>query len=262
MGAAVPSPHRWTAPAAWQAIDFIADLHLSADTPRTFEALAGHLLHTAADAVLLLGDVFEFWVGDDQRERPFERRCLALLAQAAQRRPLAFMAGNRDFLAGPALAAQCGWTVLPDPTLLQACGQRVLLSHGDALCLADTEYQCFRAQSRAKDWQHAFLALPLAQRLQQASAARAASQARKLASGHDPDLWADVDPQAALQWLDAAGADWLVHGHTHRPGVVALAPGRARHVLTDWDLDSVPDTPRGGVLRLTAGGLQHLPPAG
>lgn len=248
----------WVAPAGWTAIDFIADLHLSAAMPRTFDAFAAHLRHTTADAVLLLGDVFEFWVGDDQRERPFERELLALLAAQAPRRTLAFMAGNRDFLVGAEVQRVCGWRVLPDPTLLIACGRRLLLSHGDALCLADSEYQRFRALSRSPGWQREFLALPLAQRLRQATEARAASEARKRATGVDPELWADVDAAAAIAWLHASGAGDLIHGHTHRPGDAILAPGHARHVLSDWDLDQ---GRRAEVLRLTRDGLRRLPPA-
>lgn len=254
---ALPPTMHWAAPAHWQAIDVLSDLHLSAATPRTFDAFAAHLLHTPADAIVLLGDVFEFWVGDDQRDQPFERRCLDVLAQTARRRHLAFMAGNRDFLAGDALREACGWQVLGDPTLLQAFGRSWLLTHGDELCLADTEYQRFRALSRGDAWQRDFLAQPLSARLAQATAARAASEARKRETGIDPELWADVDPDAAAAWLRATGAATLVHGHTHRPGAEILAPGLDRQVLSDWDLDH---GKRAEVLRLSARGLERLPP--
>lgn len=254
----LPTPLQWTAPQGWRAIDFLSDLHLSAATPHTFDAFAAHLRHGPADAIVLLGDVFEFWVGDDQRHQPFERRCVALLTEAARRRPLAFMAGNRDFLAGPDLATACGWQVLPDPTRLSAFGHTLLLSHGDALCLADTDYQRFRALSRGDAWQRDFLARPLDERLAAASAARTASEARKRATGVDPELWADVDADAAVAWLRQADATTLVHGHTHRPGRHALAAGCTREVLSDWDLDHAQ---RAEVLRLTAAGLQRLPPA-
>ncbi len=261
MDAPVAAPSAWTAPEDWRAIDFISDLHLSAATPRTFDALAAHLRHTDADAVVLLGDLFEFWVGDDQCSQPFEQRCTAMLAEASGRLTLGFMPGNRDFLVGATLQRAIGWRVLADPTLLQACGQRLLLTHGDALCLADTEYQRFRGLSRGEDWQRDFLARPLGERLQQAAQARAASEARKRATGVDPELWADVDTPAALRWLHAAGADTLVHGHTHRPGTQALAPGITRHVLTDWDLDHGPGHARAGVLRLSRQGLSRQAPA-
>lgn len=261
MAVPAPTPSAWTAPEGWHAIEFLSDLHLCADTPRGLEALAAHLRHTDADAVVLLGDVFEFWVGDDQRSQPFELHCVGMLAEAARRLDLGFMPGNRDFLAGPALQQAIGWRTLADPTLLQAWGRRVLLTHGDALCLADTAYQRFRTLSRGPAWQRDFLAQPLAQRLHQAALARAESEARKRATGVDPALWADVDRPAALSWLQATGADTLVHGHTHRPATERLAPGVTRHVLTDWDLDHAGTAPRAGVLRLTRDGFARRPPA-
>ena len=252
----LPAVKRWTVPTHWQAIDLVSDLHLCAATPRTFSAFDAYLRRTTADAVVRVGDVFEFWVGDDQRDQPFERQCIRLLAETAARRHLAFMVGNRDFLAGPSLQAACGWAVLDDPTLVCAFGQRWLLSHGDALCLADTDYQRFRMQSRRTLWQSEFLSRPLSERLAQAKAARAASEARRQGSGLDPELWADVDPEAAIAWLRAAGATTLLHGHTHRPGSHPLAPGMERVVLSDWDLDH---GVRAEVLRWSAGGLERLP---
>jgi UDP-2,3-diacylglucosamine hydrolase len=138
---AAPAMAEFVAPPAWTCIDFVSDLHLAADMPQTFEAFAAYLRSTSADAVFILGDLFDAWVGDDARHEGFEAQCTALLAAAAQRRPLAFMVGNRDFLAGAAWVQACGMTALADPTLLVACGQRLLLTHGDALCLADMEYQ-------------------------------------------------------------------------------------------------------------------------
>ena len=239
---------------AWRCIDLISDVHLHADMPRTFEAWRHHLLHTPADAVLMLGDLFEVWVGDDQRGAGFEARCLQVLQAAARQRVLAFLPGNRDFLLGEAMLAASGLLRLADPTVLIAFGQRWLLSHGDALCLSDTAYQQFRQQVRAPAWQQAFLAQPLQVRQQQARAMRdasAAHQARQPAAG-----WADVDDLAAAAWLDAAAAPALIHGHTHRPASHALPGGRSRHVLGDWDFDATP--PRASALRLTSSGLTVL----
>ncbi len=253
----MPAAVRLDAPAAWQAIDFISDLHLDSGTPRSFDAFAAHLLHTEADAVFILGDLFEVWIGDDARGGEFEQRCIDVMLQASRQRRLFFMAGNRDFLVGAQMLDDCGVAPLADPTLLVAWGQRVLLSHGDALCLDDIDYQRFREHVRSVRWQADFLALPLAERAAQAAAIRAASQARKRGLP-DPALWADVDTAAALQWLADAGASELVHGHTHRPGTHALAAGRKRHVLSDWDLDG--DTPRAEVLRLTPAGFTRMSP--
>ncbi len=242
------------APAHWRLVDFISDLHLAQAPSPTFDAWAAYMRHTPADAVLILGDLFEAWVGDDARSEPFEAACLAVLADAAQRCGVGFMCGNRDFLVGDEALRACGALALPDPTLLHALGQRLLLSHGDLLCLDDVEYQRFRAQARAPAWRQTVLAMPLPQRRILARQMRDASQQRQQ---HDPTLaWADVDPAAALAWLAEAGSAHLVHGHTHRPGDVELAAGRWRHVLTDWDLAASP--PRAEVLRLSAAGLQRI----
>lgn len=259
-----PAPAHIQAAAGWRAIDFISDLHLTESMPRTFEAWAAHMVHTDADAVVLLGDVFEVWVGDEARHRPFERRCLEVLASTA-RRPQWMMVGNRDFLVGAEMRAACGLAVLPDPALLDAWGRRVLLSHGDALCLDDVDYQRFRALVRSQAWQADFLARSLDERTELAARIRAESESRK--RGGTPGApgqastganWADVDPALAVGWLRAHGARELVHGHTHRPGSGPLASGFTRHVLSDWDLDA--DVPRAEVLRLTREGFSRMAP--
>ncbi len=252
---ALPATFEFAAPRGWKAIDFIADLHLCEALPRTFQAWSAHLRHTAADAVFILGDLFEAWVGDDACTLPFERRCLDVLADAASHRTLAFMVGNRDFLLGGAMLRASGMTGLPDPTLLDAWGQRVLLSHGDALCLDDRPYQAFRAEVRSAPWQQAFLERPLAERQRLAAEMRRASSARHRFDG---DTDADVDAAEAVRWLHAMGAAEMVHGHTHRPGSNALAPGFRRHVLSDWDLDRAD---RAEVLRLTRSGFERIAPA-
>jgi UDP-2,3-diacylglucosamine hydrolase len=138
--------------------------------------------------------------------------------------------------------------------VLQAHGRRVLLTHGDQLCLGDVEYLRFRSQVRLAAWQAAFLARPLEERHALAQAMRDASRQHQ----RDPVTWADVDPAAALAWLQTANCDVLLHGHTHRPGMEPLAPGFQRLVLTDWDLDS-PGPVRAQVLRLTSEGFARLP---
>ncbi|MDE2146417.1 MAG: UDP-2,3-diacylglucosamine diphosphatase [Burkholderiales bacterium] len=255
---ALPAHFEFSAPPAWRAIDFISDLHLCAAMPRTFAAWATHLRRTPADAVFMLGDLFEVWVGDDAREGAFERSAVEVMAEAASHRQLALMVGNRDFLLGHAMLRASGLIGLPDPTLLAAWGQRVLLSHGDALCLDDEPYQAWRRQVRADSWQAAFLARPLAERRQLAAEMRRASAARQRFDGQ---AGVDADAAEAVRWLHASGAAELVHGHTHRPASHALAPGFKRHVLSDWDLDDAA-RPRAEVLRLTRGGFQRLPPAG
>ena len=269
------------APPAWRAIDFISDLHLQASDPLTFSAWQAYMATTSADAVFILGDLFEVWVGDepaceiavDERavgerafgrgdgadsdadadadadaEAAFARRCATVLRQTALRVPVFFMHGNRDFLVGPALMAHCGCTLLDDPTVLIFGTQRWLLSHGDALCLADTEYLKSRAILRSEEWQQPFLALPLAQRRASARDIRNRSEA------HQQSLksWADVDTDAAIAALRNAGARTMIHGHTHRPADHWLAPGLQRMVLSDWDMAARP--PRAQVLRLSLDG--------
>jgi UDP-2,3-diacylglucosamine hydrolase len=250
----LPTFSELSADEAWQAIDLVSDLHLSDALPRTFAAFSSYLSKTSADAVFILGDLFEAWVGDDMAERGFELDCVNMLAEASVRVQLGFMVGNRDFLAGSGLLRQAGFVGLQDPTVLNAWGQRVLLTHGDALCLADRPYQDFRAEVRSAAWQASFLARPLAARLQIAAEIRHASKTRRQFDGAAD---ADVDTSEAVHWLHAVAASEMVHGHTHMPGSNSLAPGYKRHVLTDWDVDG---SDRAGVLRLTRAGFQRLQP--
>ena len=245
------------APAHWRQVDFIADLHLRAGEPATAHAFLSYLKDGAADALFILGDLFEVWVGDDllaadpgaDPEFPFLSDCCAALREFAATRALYVMHGNRDFLLGPGFAAASGATLIADPTRLRWGDQRLLLSHGDVLCLDDHDYLAFREQVRAPGWQAAFLARPLAERSAFARGLRARSEARK----QDPAMnWADVDAARAAQWLQACGADTLVHGHTHRPGRHELGDGRHRLVLSDWDADARPA--RAQALRLDATG--------
>ena len=242
------------ADAAWRCIDLLSDVHLQAGMPLTFQAWRHHLETTPAQAVLMLGDLFEVWIGDDARALAFEAECLRVLQQAAKRLYLAFMPGNRDFLLGEAMLQASGMQFMTDPTLLAAFGQRWLLTHGDALCLSDTPYQAFRQMVRAPAWQQNFLAQPLAARQQQARRMREASTQHQAAQ--TPAQWSDVDDAAACQWLDAAGAPAMIHGHTHRPATHELPGGKHRHVLGDWDLDTQPA--RAQAFRLTPQGLSTL----
>jgi UDP-2,3-diacylglucosamine hydrolase len=242
------------APAAWHTVDIISDLHLQADRPATVEAWRGYMQTTPADALFILGDLFEVWVGDDAAALPgFEAQCAVMLHEAAARRPIYFMHGNRDFLLGQDFAARAGITLLADPAVLVFMNERWLLSHGDALCLEDTEYLRFREQVRSPAWQQAVLAQPLEQRRALARSVRSQSEARQ----REPDMvWADVDGPAAREWLAKAGAHTLIHGHTHRPAVHDLGGGAQRIVLSDWDLDAHP--PRAQVLCLSATGAKRV----
>lgn len=249
MTATAPRYAELQAPAHWRVVDFISDLHLQASEPQTVLAWKDYLTHTQADAVFLLGDIFEVWVGDDgldgdDEDARFERACIDALSAAGEQRALYLMHGNRDFLFGAAAARRARCTLLDDPTVLIYGNRRWLLSHGDALCLDDRDYMAFRAQVRTPSWQQAFLAQALAQRRQIARGLRQQSEERKR-SGVD---YADVDAPLARQWLQQAQATELIHGHTHQPADHALGDGLCRRVLSDWDLLARP--PRAEVLRL------------
>lgn len=243
------------AAAHWQAIEFVSDLHLCDKQPATFDRWGQYMRSTDADAVFILGDLFEVWIGDDACvPGSFASAAAQVLSEAATRRTVGFMAGNRDFLVGPAWLQRCGLLALPDPMVLQAWDRNVLLSHGDALCLDDLAYQDFRAEVRCADWQERFLARPLEERARLARGMRDASEVAKRQRAAED--YADVVPAAALDWLEASGCQDLVHGHTHRPGTHELATGHRRHVLSDWDFDTSPV--RGQVLRLTRAGFARI----
>jgi len=239
-----------SAAAHWQMVDFVSDLHLQAQEPKTLKALATYLAQTPAQAVFILGDLFEVWVGDDalQANDGIQHSVVKLLHQASRRLDLFIMCGNRDFLMGRELMDACGAQQLDDSSVLQAGALRLLLTHGDALCLDDLPYQAFRTQVRSAAWQHQFLSQPLAQRLAQARQMRTQSEAQKLTLAQKQAHWIDLDTKACLALLAAHGADHMVHGHTHHPARHDVGNGHARWVLSDWDLHA--PTPRADALRL------------
>ena len=242
-----------TAEPGWQAVDFISDLHLQASEPATFKLWQHYMQTTPANALFILGDLFEVWVGDDVlQERGFEQQCAQILRQTTARAPTFFMHGNRDFLVGDDLMTACNITLLADPTVLIFNHQRWLLSHGDALCLDDVDYMQFRQQVRSADWQQTFLAKTLAERQAIARDLRKQSEARKSSSAD----CADVHENTTRQWLRQAESATLIHGHTHKPAVHDLGDGLQRVVLSDWDAAAIP--PRAEVLRLSPQGLERI----
>ena len=236
-----------------KSVDFISDLHLQNAERATFSAWQRYMHTTPADAVFILGDLFEVWVGDDVlQERGFEYECAQVIAQTAAQKPVFLMHGNRDFLVGQGLTKACRASLLSDPTVLTFFDQRWLLSHGDALCIEDTAYMAFRQQVRSDEWQQVFLAKPLAERQAIARSLRQQSEGLKKSGTH----YADVDAQAARQLLHSANANTLIHGHTHKPATHDLGDGLQRIVLSDWDAAATP--PRAEVMRLSANGLQRI----
>lgn len=255
MTAAVPPVPELHAPAHWHTAEFISDLHLHPDEPATIAAWQHYLATSQASAIFLLGDIFEVWVGDDTIDEPgsFEAQCVATLRAAADQRPIFFMVGNRDFLAGDAFLQRSGLTGLADPTVLVWGQRRMVLSHGDALCLDDVEYQQFRAVSRSPAWQQHVLSQPLAARRALGRSMRAESEQRKQSG----TTYADADPAMTQQWMDHAQAQWLIHGHTHQPADHQLPGDRTRIVLSDWHIDA--HSHRAEVLRVTPEGWQRVP---
>lgn len=253
----MPAIAEWVAPPSWTRIEFISDLHLSEHSPRTTLAWERYLGATQADGVFILGDLFEAWAGDDSRHHGFEAHCVHVLARASGARTIAFMAGNRDFLVGAEMLSACGLSRLEDPSVLSAFGNRLVLTHGDALCTADAEYMEFRQRVRDPAWQQAVLARPLEERRALARQLRVGSVERQLVrSGlSEVGIEIDVDETQALAWLERASASTMIHGHTHRPCTHRLGAGYVRHVLSDWSLDHDGGARRAEVLRLDVTGL-------
>lgn len=235
------------APSHWCTLDFISDVHLFEQDRPTFDAWKAYLERCPADALFILGDLFEVWVGDDALIHPsdFSQACIEALRCCARQRPVFFMPGNRDFLVGDDLLQWTGMQRLPDPCTLVFHGQRLALTHGDALCTDDLPYQQFRAEVRTTQWKRNFLAKPLAQRDAIARAIRQDSENRKQANGYT-----DVNATAVQALLDSLGAEVLIHGHTHEGSTHALGASRQRVVLSDWCATATP--PRLEVLRLQA----------
>jgi len=239
---------------------FISDLHLDSTRPRITELFRRFLRDQAmsANALYILGDLFEAWVGDDDPSEVGAHVATALRQVADAGVPIYFIHGNRDFLVGQDYAARAGFRILPDPAVVVLYAQPVLLMHGDLLCTDDVAYQAFRSQTRSPAWQAGFLAQPLEARLAFAAQARAASQAHQasLREADNParfETVTDVTPAAVEATLARYGVDTIIHGHTHRPKVHALNVNGhdcQRFVLGDW-------YEQGSVLRVDADGM-HL----
>ncbi|HSY06625.1 MAG TPA: UDP-2,3-diacylglucosamine diphosphatase [Steroidobacteraceae bacterium] len=197
---------------------FVSDVHLDAGraaaTGQFLEFLAGEA--RAAQALYILGDLFEAWVGDDDREPGNEQVCQALRALAARGVACFALHGNRDFLLGAGFCQRSGCHLLPDPVIAQLEGERVLLTHGDALCTDDHAYQELRTIVRSPVWQRRFLALPRAHRELLADEVRAGS--RRHTARTVPYIM-DVNAAAVSAAFRAARVRRMIHGHTHRPGV-------------------------------------------
>ena len=231
---------------------FISDLHLDPARPQITE-LFGRFIATEArkaDALYILGDLFEAWVGDDDPSDVGEVVATTLRGLRDAGVPVYYMRGNRDFLLGDDYARRAGMTILPDPAVVMLHGKPALLMHGDLLCTDDVAYQQFRAQTRNPEWQRQFLSQPLPARLAFAEQARAASKLHQsgLQAQGLMEAITDVAPTTVDATLARYGIDMLIHGHTHRPNVHQHGGGR-RIVLGDW-------YDQGSVLRVDADGAR------
>ncbi|MBB5207322.1 UDP-2,3-diacylglucosamine diphosphatase [Chiayiivirga flava] len=215
---------------------FISDLHLDADRPDITALFVDFLAHEAAhvDALFVLGDLFEVWIGDDD-DAPLAREVArSLRTVAAHGVPVSFIRGNRDFLLGRDYAEQAGFALLPDPCVVSLYGEAVLLLHGDLLCTDDTDYLAVRRQVRDPAWQHALLARSLAERRAFALQARSTSASRQASMALETG---DATQTAVDDAFRRFGARRMVHGHTHRPAVhdtTLDGMPRQRIVLGDW----------------------------
>lgn len=212
---------------------FISDLHLDAARPAVTRAFAAFLLkHNCCDALYILGDLFESWIGDDD-DAALAQELRTLLQRFSANGPeLYIMQGNRDFLLGDAFCTATGARLLPDPSVIDLYGTPTLLMHGDSLCTADHEYQRFRQQARDPQWQHEILQQPLHQRRELASQLRGMSKSAN--SNKAADIM-DVTPGEVEDSLRHYAVRQMIHGHTHRPAYHEHTAG-TRWVLGDWNL--------------------------
>lgn len=237
---------------------FISDLHLTADRPAITELFFDFLEREArrAQALYILGDFFEYWIGDDALEqpefRPIAERLHSLVVGGT---PVGIMRGNRDFLLGERFAAETGCRLVEDPTVIDLYGTPVLLMHGDTLCTDDVEYMAVRRMTRSADWQREFLAKPASER---DAIARGHRERSRQATARKAAEIMDVTQTAVAAAMRAHNVRHLIHGHTHRPGehIFTLDGAPAcRIVLGDWYRN-------GSVLRCTGANwtLAELPP--
>ena len=247
----------------------ISDLHLTPSMPVTAQRFFDFCEKQtqASESVFILGDLFEYWVGDDViTHSPFHQEVLHTLARLSTRTKTYYMHGNRDFLIGPSFLKRAGLTLLSDPSLCQLAGDNWVLSHGDALCTADSQYQTFRKVVRQSWIQNLFLKLPIEFRRHIAKQLRSNSTAKyDQALRFMPDstrIKGDVTLEACANLMRLQNAERLIHGHTHLPARHHESKGSQnwqRWVLSDWDLDH-PETilPKASALQIDANGTRYI----
>jgi len=241
---------------------FLSDVHLQESAPRTTEAFIKFLQQQGRQTqqLYLLGDLFEYWAGDDDLNSPFNARIVAALRSLSDEGVALFwIAGNRDFLIGQCFAEAAKLTLLPDPSVIKVANKSIVIAHGDAQCTDDVDYQAFRSQVRMSAWQTAFLSKPLSERLAIIENMRKQSHA---AQQEKTQQIMDVNLDAITELFNLTHADILIHGHTHRPASHEMrVKGNdvMRYVLTDWDFDN--HSVRGGGIAIHDNGEIRLLPA-
>lgn len=214
---------------------FISDLHLCSERPEISDLFLGFLTeNTSIDALYILGDLFEVWIGDDAIDTQQQRLLNALKTFSDNGTPLYLMHGNRDFLIGEQFEKITGCKLLADPTVIDLYGTPTLLMHGDTLCTDDTDYMEFRAMVRNPQWQQQFLAMDIEQRKHIASKYR--SESKIQTAQKKPDI-TDANQQAIESYMTENQVNHLIHGHTHRPAIHKFQLNNKdaqRTVLGDW----------------------------
>ena len=211
----------------------ISDLHLDATNPKRLDAL-NHLLTRESekvDAIYVLGDLVEVWVGDDD-DSQFANELRTTLGACTRRTSLYLMHGNRDFLFGKTFANETGAYPIDDPVAIEVEGRRILLAHGDAFCTKDEPYQQMRKLFRSTDWQRDILSRSLRERIQFADEMR--EQSRRSSANKSQNIM-DVTDEVVLAAMQKNDCDVLIHGHTHRPGIHRMDNTKTRYVLGDWN---------------------------
>ena len=245
----------------------ISDLHLTPSMPLTAQRFFDFCEKEApqVEAVFILGDLFEYWVGDDAAARsPFQQEVQRAIANLSTKVKTYYLHGNRDFLIGQSFIQKTGMTLLPDPSTVEIASQKWVLAHGDALCTADIGYQLFRGWARKPSIQKIFLSLPLNWRRNIAQHLRSNSNSQYQQTPYSSEylLKMDVTPQACAAVLKEQAGDQLIHGHTHLPAhhqETLDAQSWQRWVLSDWDLDH-PESmrPKASALLIDSAGARYL----
>lgn len=243
-------------------IYFISDLHLTPQRTEVAKLFSDFLSEAQADAdtIYILGDLFEFWVGDDAVDEIGQSGAFNAIRRVTDSgTQVFFIPGNRDFLAGPGFERETGSRILADPTSIELDGVKVLLMHGDSMCTDDKAHQQFRAQVNDVGWQREFLGLPVSKRIELALNARSQSALHKSTTTMEI---MDVNQVAVESEISKHDAAYLIHGHTHRPGIHPVhAKGRnsIRIVLGDWNTHNSVLRYEAGTFRLSAHGAEFPP---